>query len=231
MDAPSFEALIREMVAGIPADFLEGVTEVTVSPRVVPHPDREGIFTLGECIPLGVEDGADRTQSRIVLYHGSFRALRALDEAFDWEDEAWETLTHELQHHLEWRASRDDLGLVDEAAEANFARLDGEPFDPLFFRGGIEVTPGLFRVEDDWFVEQVVPQVPARVEVAWAGRWYQVEPPPETTLPAYLVLDGLAEPPVGDLVLVLRTRGGWRDLWRGQSTVFEAVVTAGLIRS
>lgn len=32
---------------------------------------------------------------------------------FDWEGEIWETLLHELRHHLEFLAGRDDLVAED----------------------------------------------------------------------------------------------------------------------
>jgi len=122
-----FRSLVRRLSAEVPAEFLDGVSEITVSPRAVPHPTRAGIFTLGHCIPFHAgETGAiDEIQSRVVLYHGSFRALAELDPGFDWRSEAWETLTHELRHHLEWRAREGALEAFDEAAEENFARTDG----------------------------------------------------------------------------------------------------------
>lgn len=214
MERVAFEAMIREMAAEIPATFFDGVAEVTVSPRVVPHPERDGIFTLGECIALAGPDDAD-AQSRIVLYHGSFQALAATaDEPFDWEGEAWETLTHELQHHLEWRARRDDLGEADEVAEANFARQDGEPFDPLFYRGGEVLEPGVYRVDDDVFIERSFRERPDEVPFEWAGAAYRAAIPAEVTLPAYLVVDGVARAPRGSLLLVLQRPARWRDLLR-----------------
>ncbi len=102
-----------------PPEFLEGIAEITVSPRTVPHPARSDIFTLGECIPLpdGAGGGPDAVQSRVVLYHGSFAALARVNGGFDWREEAWETLTHELRHHLEWRARAPDLEELDWAVE------------------------------------------------------------------------------------------------------------------
>ena len=77
MRLPDFEALVARLTAEVPTEFLEGIVEIVVSPRTVPHPERSEIWTLGECIPIpGGEDGDPRhLRSRIVLYHGSFQAL------------------------------------------------------------------------------------------------------------------------------------------------------------
>src|SRR5262245_27755275 len=105
MDFTRFEALVRRQAAEIPREYLDGVLEIVVSPRTVPHPDRPGIYTMGHAIPLPTSDSRpDAQQTRIVLYHGSFAAVADEDPEFDWSLEAWETLTHELRHHLEWRA-------------------------------------------------------------------------------------------------------------------------------
>ena len=61
-------------------------------------------------------------QSRVVLYHGSFAALARIGPGFDWREETWETLSHELRHHLEWRANVAVLEAYDWAAEQNFCR-------------------------------------------------------------------------------------------------------------
>ncbi len=225
MRADAFEAMVRAMCEEIPADYFDGVTEVTVSPRAVPHPVHGDVFTLGECIPLPLQgDGPEAVQSRVVLYHGSFLALADLDAEFDWRDQAWETLTHELRHHVEWRARRDDLEALDRAAEHGFARQRGEPFDPLFHLDGEAVAEGVYHVEDDWYLDRLVRELPREVEFAWHGRRYRVAPPAGASLPAFVALDGVSDPPPGDLVLVLRRKARLRDLfrppvpWQGEAT-------------
>jgi hypothetical protein len=207
--------MVRRFADEVPADFLQGVAEIAVSPRTVPHPDRAGIYTLGECIPLPTSDAASEgIQSRIVLYHGSFTALARLQPGFDWRSEAWETLTHELRHHLEWRARAPALEAFDRAVEQNFARQDGEAFDPLFFLDGEPAGDHAYRVEGDVFLDRLVDEQPSRVRLQWRGRLYQVEVPPETGFPAFLTLEGIADAPEGDLILVLRRKPGLRDLLR-----------------
>ncbi len=226
MRLSDFEAMVRRFADEVPADFLQGIAEIAVSPRTVPHPDRAEIFTLGECIPLPSSDPASEgIQSRIVLYHGSFAALASLQPGFDWRSEAWETLTHELRHHLEWRARAPALENFDRAVEQNFARQDGEPFDPLFYLDGEPAGEDAWRVDDDVFLDRLVTGIPDRVRVHWHGRLYEVAPPPDATLPAFLSLEGVAEPPEGELVLVLRRKPGLRDLLRRQPPL-QATVDA-----
>src|SRR5881296_4512246 len=145
--------MIDRLAREVPAEFADGIVAIEVSPKVMPHPRRGDVYTLGECIPLEWSGNGADLQSRVVLYHGSFAALARLGD-FDWRAEAWETLTHELRHHLEWRANVDALAAYDWAAEQNFARHEGHPFDPLFYRSGEELAPGVYKVDDDVFMER-----------------------------------------------------------------------------
>ncbi len=226
MEAAEFEAMVRRMCAEVPEDYFDGVTEVVVSARAVPHPVRDGIFTLGECIPLPLEgEGVDTIQSRVVLYHGSFRALAELDPDFDWTTEAWETLTHELRHHVEWRARRGELEALDRAAEQNFARQDSEPFDVTFHLDGEAAAPGIFQVDNDWFIDQVVRDVPEELAFMWHGKAYRAVLPEGVTLPAFVTVDGVTPPPLGEVVVVLREKARWRDLVRAP-VPWQGIVTA-----
>lgn len=225
MRLADFEAMIRRLCSEVPPDFLDGIAEVVVSPRALPHPERSEIFTLGECVPLPVHlgTGVDGVQSRIVLYYGSFAALAKLGDGFDWRHEAWETLTHELRHHLEWRAQAPDLEDFDWAVEHNFARQDGEPFDPTFFLSGEVLGEGVYQVEDDVFIDRIVRSVPRTLTFAWSGQSYAIAIPEGAELPCYLNVDGIADPPAGDLVVVLRRKPGMRDLFN-EAGVFQSTV-------
>jgi hypothetical protein len=221
-----FEAMVRHQAAEIPAEFLEGIAEIIVSPRTVSHPDRPGVWTLGECIPLPLGEADSRHwQSRVVLYHGSFHALAGTTGDFDWKREAWETLTHELRHHMEWKARVPDLEAFDEAAEENFARQEGAPFDPMFYRDAMRRADGAFQVDDDVFIERVMDGVPEPLLFSWGGVQYRIAVPPGLTLPAYLSVDGVRDPPPGELILVLVRRTGVMDLFR-RPAVFQATVEA-----
>lgn len=226
MRLADFEALVRRLTAEVPEEYLEGVATVDVSRRTVPHPDRTDIWTLGECIPLpAVDADPEAVQSRVVLYHGSFLALSRTDPGFDWREETWETLTHELRHHLEWRARAPDLEALDEAAEANFARQDGEPFDPLYFLSGLPAGDRLYRIDHDFFLDLVVSarRIPGVLRFRWQGHPLAVDWPEGGHLPAFLSVDELPDPPPGELVLVVRARPGIRDLFRRRAP-FQAVV-------
>lgn len=211
MDYREFERLVRRLARDIPEEYLDGIAAIDVSTKTIPHPVRGDVYTLGECIPL--HGDADEIQSRIVLYHGSFRALADIQQAFDWQEEAWETLTHEVRHHLEWRANADTLEDFDWAAEQNFARHEGEPFDPVFHLSGERVADGVYRIDDDVFLDRVVRRWPTTVRVTWHGDAYALDLP-DVGLPAFVTLVGLRHPPAGEAVLVLRRRPGLRGLFR-----------------
>jgi hypothetical protein len=218
-----FERLVRRLARDIPEEYLDGIAAVDVSPKTVPHPVRGEVYTLGECIPL--HGDGDEIQSRIVLYYGSFVALASQQPEFSWRSEAWETLTHELRHHLEWRANAAALEAFDWAAEQNFARQEGEPFDPLFHLSGERIADGVFGIDDDVFLDRLVRRRPEVTEVTWHGVTYQVELP-QVTLPAFLSLEGLRHPPPGEVVLVLRRRARLWDLLRRPSPPSVAVARA-----
>ena len=225
MRLADFENMVRRLCDEVPADFFDGIAEVVVSPRVIPHPERADVFTLGECIPLPVQvgSGVEGLQSQVVMYHGSFAALAALEQGLDWRLEAWETLTHELRHHLEWRAHAPDLEEFDWAVEHNFARHDGEPFDPTFFLSGASEGKDRYSVDDDVFIDHIVSSIPRSIDFSWQDREYHLEIPQDAELPCFLVVEGVGEPPDGELVLVLRRRPGVRDLF-GTGGAFQATV-------
>lgn len=230
MRLTDFESLIHRLLTEVPPEFLVGVSGVEVSRATLPHPTRGEIWTLGECIPLpGTEEAGDEgIQSRVVLYHGSFLALARVQAGFDWRGEAWETLTHELRHHLEWRARAPDLEAFDWAAEQNFARSDGEPFDPLFHLSAERVVEGVYRLDEDFFLDRVVRSVPAEVDLEWHGRRYLVSVPPGLTLPAFLRIVGVSDSPPGELTLVLRRRGGLLALFRRRQPPWSGEAPARL---
>jgi hypothetical protein len=218
-----FEAMVREMTRELPAEFQDGIAAIEVTGKTVPHPLRAGVYTLGECVPHSFgapgEGGAD-LRSTVLLHYGSFAALAAGAPAFDWRDEAWETLTHEVRHHLEWRADAAALEAFDDAAEANYARHDGEPFDPLFFQDGERLAPGVTKVEDDVFVDRALRRRAWRraggsaMPVEWHGRTWRVTLPARVPDLLFVTLLGLEPEPAGDVVLVVRRKPGIRDVFR-----------------
>ena len=218
-----FRSLVERLAREVPQQFREGIVSVEVSPKTVPHPVRGDVYTLGECVPLEWSGSGVDLQSRIVLYHGSFAALARLGD-FDWRREAWDTLTHELRHHLEWRANVDALEAYDWAAEQNFARHEGQPFDPLFFRSGERLLEGVWKVDDDVFIERGRESA-EHVELVWHGRRYRVAIPWAAAGGSlFLTLDGLTDPPPGDAVLVVSPSMRLRDLLRRRRAPVRRVV-------
>ncbi|HEX7052204.1 MAG TPA: metallopeptidase family protein [Longimicrobiales bacterium] len=204
----------------IPEMYKEGIDGLIVERGAQPHPTLPDIYTLGECITEAYPSeygGPETIRSAVVLYYGSFRRLAALDPDFDWDEEIWETLTHELKHHLESLADEDALGALDYAVDENFKRLEGEPFDPLFYRSGELVAPGVWRVERDTFIEQAYPaEHPpgAHVEFGWHGEQYRVARPAVLGDICFLRIgEGLETGPGGEVYVVLvRRRGAWASL-------------------
>jgi len=156
LEFQEFERRAREIYDALPREFRRGVDGLVVSPERVSHPRIPDLCTLGECLTenhLSDFGSPDTTRSTIVLYWGSFSALAAGDPGFDWQRELWETLTHELRHHLEWLAGEDSLEELDYAVLHASARAAGMSFDPWYYRRGERVSKGTFRVEDQLYVE------------------------------------------------------------------------------
>lgn len=215
MRLDDFRLLVERLREDVPSAYSSGVVAVDVSPKTVPHPVRGDVYTLGECVPLEWSGSGADLQSRIVLYHGSFTALARLGD-FAWREEAWETLTHELRHHLEWRANVDALAAYDWAAEQNFARHEGQPFDAAFYRSGEQVAAGVWKIDDDVFIEKQRGKGRGEeLDLVWHGRRYRVATPATSSgAPLFLTLDGLRDPPPGDAVLVVRHAPRLRDIVR-----------------
>ena len=216
MKLADFTSLVDDLAREVPAEFRNGIVAIEVSPKAVPDPVREGVYTLGECIPLEWSGNGANLQSRIVLYHGSFAALMRPQGAAEWRREAWDTLTHELRHHLEWRADVGALEAYDWAADQNFARGEGKPFDPAFYRSGERLAAGVYKVDDDVFIEKDWDGGRGRGDevITWHGRRYRLPMPPGAKPPLYLTLEGLLTSPAGDVIVVVPRRPSLMDLMR-----------------
>lgn len=151
----AFSARAKEIVASIPAEFLEGVEDVVVHRETKAHPLLEDVLTLGEQepSPMVAMTGADLVRSIVHLYYGSFVALAKRDRRFDLDAELRETIEHELQHHLEDRAGVRTLIDDDDLFDAHQRFRGGLETPPGWWRQGEEVGKGVYRVGDDLFVE------------------------------------------------------------------------------
>jgi predicted Zn-dependent protease with MMP-like domain len=227
-----FEALAERDWERIPDTFKEGIDALVIVRDARAHDRSPGIFTLGECVTESWPSdfgGPETIRSELILYYGSFRRLAAQDEDFDWEEETWETITHELKHHLESLAAEDDLEDVDAAMEQHFRRHDGEPFDPFYFRGGEPLGDGWYRLEDAFFYE--TEESGTDITFAWDGSTYRIVEPIEGPADVnFITVDGVDSPP-GELCIVivrgksLRSRLG-ALLRREQATVVEGSARA-----
>jgi predicted Zn-dependent protease with MMP-like domain len=232
VDFRSFERFAHEVFDDIPEEYRAGVDGLVVRRDAVPHPELAGIWTLGECLTEEhVSDfaSADTTRSLIALYWGSFRNLARDDEDFDWDEEVWETLTHEIRHHLESLAGDDALEDVDYAADESFRRFEGQRFDPWYWQHGDEVEPGLFRVERAWYLGQEWTEEAFRAATEVAFEWrqgrFRVPRPDELGDVHFILVHGLAlEPTVDAVELVLVRRRTWFQHVRRMLSASGAVV-------
>lgn len=237
MKFEEFERFAYEAYDEIPEEYRAGVDGLVVRRDAVAHPELPGVYTLGECLTeehLSDYGSADTTRSVIALYWGSFRQLSRKNPDFDWEEEAWETLTHELRHHLESLAGDDALEGVDYAADETFKRLEGESFDPWYWQHGDVVAPGVYRVEGAWYLEQEwEPEELARaqeIDFLWQGVRYRVPAPDELGDVHFVLVDELPDAE-GEVELVLvRRRGWWQSVKRlfggGETVILESAAVA-----
>lgn len=129
MTYQQFTEAIAEMTEEIPPEFLTGLQGVHALEQEHPEEEYEEVWRLGEYLDPGAEDflGAGEGLGRhIALYYGSFRRIAELDPEFDWEEEIWETLTHELRHHVESLAGDDSLIEEDLRKGAAFPRRNDD---------------------------------------------------------------------------------------------------------
>lgn len=107
-----FTKMLERAINHIPPRFCR---DLTGGFNVQKGKKREGpYYILGEYVE------GDHLGCFIVFYYGSFVALLE-DEPWEaWEAEIMDTVLHELQHHLEAKAGRDDLARqeIEELAKA-----------------------------------------------------------------------------------------------------------------
>lgn len=118
------------MVDRIPPPLLEGLNGgITIRRHAHRRPDDPpGVHLLGEYV------SDESIGCLIILYYGSFRRLFRGEPPELWEAELWETLRHEVRHHVEACAGLYDLDLEDVADlrhlwaewEAGRGRADGK---------------------------------------------------------------------------------------------------------
>jgi hypothetical protein len=237
-----FERRARQVFDEIPEGFRAGVDGLTVRREAVRHPTLPGVFTLGQCLTedhLSDYGGPDTTRSVIELYWGSFQKLAEDDPGFDWEAELWETLTHELRHHLESLAGDEALEGADYAADELFKRQEGQVFDPWYYQHGESPEPGVYSVEGESYVEQVWWSADferaTHIELRWNGAAYRVPRPAELGDAHFVGLRGQFFADASVELVLLRKKPWWEALGglvsRARPVVLESVAEAEAVDS
>lgn len=175
MDLATFERRAFEIWEAIPARFRVGVSAFVVDPGAYKMGVPED-YVYGYCEPDPVFEAVQaEITSRIVLFYASFVFISRDEPDFDWEYELWETIRHELQHHLEWRAGVDHRGDEDDWEEQVSRRLAGLPFEVDYHRHGLQLDRNVWLTVDDLHIEVAVVDEAwavlalAPVEAAWGG--------------------------------------------------------------
>lgn len=219
MDFQDFERSARQAFEEIPEQYLEGIDGLTVVRETLAHPTLPEVFTLGHCLTEEHPSdygGPDTTRSHIALYWGSFQALAERDPDFDWEGELWETLTHELRHHLESLAGDDALEDVDYAADELFKRQEGLDFDPWYYQRGEDLGGGAFSVEGGHYLEQLWDarawREVAVLDFTWAGTQFRIPRPRELGDVHFVWVRGQGLDEEALELVLCRRRGWWEGL-------------------
>ncbi|HYF95824.1 MAG TPA: metallopeptidase family protein [Symbiobacteriaceae bacterium] len=110
MDIEQFTELADRLMDRVPEPVLEGLNGgVTVRRNARrDKADPRDVYIMGEYVTDPVMG------CYVVLYYGSFVAILTGEPDAVWEEELWETIRHELRHHLEVRAGESDLDREDE---------------------------------------------------------------------------------------------------------------------
>lgn len=179
------------------------------------------VYTLGHCVTEDYASdwgGPDTTRSVVALYWGSFSRLARRDPTFDWREELWETLTHELRHHLESLAREDALEGVDYALDETFKRDAGQDFDPWYYQRGEDLGGGIFQVERSFYLEQSWREedfaAAEDIPFSWHGARYRVPRPDDLGDVHFIAVEGVDAGPATLELVLLRKRSWWADAKR-----------------
>jgi hypothetical protein len=156
MTFAEFEAEALRVWEEIPEGYKEGIDAIVIRREHLLQGGYEDYYTLGTCSTEPYPSdyrGPETSRSILTLYHGSFARVAEDDPDFPWEEEIWETVTHELRHHLEHLAADDETEELDYAMEGTYLRDEGLTYDPWYFQSGVPIAEGVYRVEGDVYIE------------------------------------------------------------------------------
>lgn len=126
MDFTTFEQLFDDVTADFPPQYLRGLHGWFLREETKRDPAEPGLYRLGEYIrePRGLGD-------HIVLYYGSFMAIYGHLPPGIMRQKIFDTFAHEVFHHLEHQAGRDQLGDDDREYLQKYQAEMGRLQDPL----------------------------------------------------------------------------------------------------
>jgi hypothetical protein len=125
MDFQTFKTLIEDFLDVIPEEFMTGLQGVHVFEMTKRDPHNPRLVRMGEYTDPGPDSVLDHRVHlgrHVAIYYGSFLEVARNNPEFDWEFQAWDTLTHELQHHNESKAGEVTLIEWDRRALEAFRR-------------------------------------------------------------------------------------------------------------
>lgn len=120
-----FTETADRLMEQVPAPILEGLNGgVTVRRRAMrKRNDPAGVYIMGEYV-------TDNLGCYVVLYYGSFAEVLGDEPDEVWEKEIWDTIRHELRHHVEGRAGVADLD-VEDVEDLERFQQEAPPAEPL----------------------------------------------------------------------------------------------------
>lgn len=116
-DFPSFNQfcdLADEIIRRIPEIYKQGISGVFVTREVVKDEEIPEVYILGHYNHGGY------LEPTIDIYYGSFRQVFRGSPLAEIKEELWETITHEIRHHLEENAGLHTLEIFDEEQKEYF---------------------------------------------------------------------------------------------------------------
>lgn len=114
---PSFDKFCKladEIIRQIPDMYKKGISGIFVIPEEVRDEEIPELYILGHY------HGGGFLEPSIDIYYGSFRQVFQGLPLAQLEEELWETITHEIRHHLEENAGLHNLEVYDEQQKEYF---------------------------------------------------------------------------------------------------------------
>jgi len=196
MTFEEFEAEALRVWEEIPEAYKEGIDGIVIRKEHLLEGKYADYYTLGTCTTEPYPSdyrGPETSRSIVNLYYGSFAQVAEDDPDFPWAEEIWETVTHELRHHLEHLAADDETEELDYAMEGTYRREEGLAYDPWYFQSGVPIAEGVYRVEGDVYIEVRwrVGSSETQIDFEWDGASWTVPWPKDPGDLHFLHLTGL----------------------------------------